>query len=513
MGMMNWTRRRFLGTAALAGGSTLLLGRPWQALGRTEDKMRGSDLLQQHFRIPLEAANQVVARMAGRGADLGELYFEDTVRTAIVWEDGRVRDVSYSEDSGVGLRAVKGETQAFGYTQVLETRELDRVADDVSSIANGSAAGQALACATPLRVRGDLYSSKDPSVRAAARGKIPLLARADKAARDFSPLIRRVEASLSEELRVVGLVNSEGTFFVDLLPMLSIRINVVAQKGSARQQGLVGGGGRMGLEYFEQTSPETLAQRAAQLAVGMLEARPAPAGPQTVVLAPGDSGVLLHEAVGHGLEADFNRKGTSKYSGKVGQMVASPLCTVVDDGPIPRIRGAVAFDDEGAAARRNVLIEKGKLTGYMHDWISARHFKLDVSGNGRRQSYRHPPLPRMTNTYMTAGEHDPQEILASTKKGIYCKTFSGGQVNIANGDFVFQVVESFLIEDGKLTAPLKDVVIIGNGPEALGRVTMVGNDLRLSDGRWTCGKEDQQVPVGVGIPTVKLEEITVGGTA
>jgi len=295
--------------------------------------------------------------------------------------------------------------------------------------------------------------------------------------------------------------------------MLTFRVTVVAEKDGKRQQGYAAGGGRAGLEYFDGVSPESVAKKAAHLAVDMLDAKPAPAGEQVVVLAPGDSGVLLHEAVGHGLEADFNRKGTSKYSGRVGQPVASRLCTVVDEGLQPASRGAIHVDDEGAPATRNVLIEDGILKGYMHDHISARHYGLAPSGNGRREAYRFPPMPRMTCTYMLPGTATPEEVIASVKKGIYCQTFSGGQVNISNGDFVFQVVESYLIEEGKLTAPLKDVVIIGNGPDALSKVAMVGNDLVQSDGRWTCGKGDQRVPVGVGIPTTRIDGITVGGTA
>ena len=475
--------------------------------------MTKEDVLARHFRIPLDDAMKAVTRMVGKGAELGELFLEDTVRTSIIQEDGRIRDVSYVEDSGAGLRAVLGDTQAYGYTQKLEPDEFLRIAGEVAGVAEGGDGAKVITPAGSVPAAGRLYTGENPSVLIPARDKLQLLARADKAARAYSPYVKQVDIGLSEELRILGLVNSRGALFVDLQPMLTFRVTVVAEKDGRRQQGYAAGGGRAGLEYFDTTTPEVLAKKAAHLAVDMLDAKPAPAGEQVVVLAPGDSGVLLHEAVGHGLEADFNRKGTSKYSGRVGQPVASTLCTVVDEGLQEGSRGAIHVDDEGAPATRNVLIENGILKGYMHDFISARHYGLSPSGNGRREAYRFPPMPRMTCTYMLPGTATPEEVIASVKKGIYCQTFSGGQVNISNGDFVFQVVESYLIEDGKLTAPLKDVVIIGNGPDALSKVAMVGNDLVQSDGRWTCGKGDQRVPVGVGIPTTRIDGITVGGTA
>ena len=509
----SWSRREFLAATGVVGGGVLLLGRYHPLYAGQGEKMSDKDLLAGVFGIPIEDLNRAVKGIMARGAELGELYLEDTIRTALVMEDGRVRNVTHTEDAGVGLRAVKEDTQAYGYTQVFNPTELVRVASQVAAVADTGKPGIMTPPAVPLALPAGLYSSSDPSVRVAAADKLDLLQRADKAARAYSQNVKRVDVALSEELRVIGLVNSAGTVFVDRQPMLTLKVTVMAEKGDKKQRGYIAGGGRMGLDYFESVSPEDIGLKAAKLAVDMLDAREAPAGAQTVVLAPGDSGVLLHEAVGHGLEADFNRKGTSKYSGQVGRKVASELCTIVDEGTQAKSRGAIAVDDEGCLPGTNVLIDKGKLVGYMHDWVSSRHYKLGQTGNGRRENYRFPPVPRMTNTFMAAGESDPEEVVKSTNKGIYCKTFSGGQVNISNGDFVFQVVESYLIEEGKLTAPLKDVVIIGNGPEALGKVVMVGNDLQQSDGRWTCGKAGQRVPVGVGIPTVKIEDITVGGTA
>jgi TldD protein len=300
----------------------------------------------------------------------------------------------------------------------------------------------------------------------------------------------------------------------DRLPLLRYGVRAVAEDKGKRQEGSSSGGGRYGLEYFELAhgGPIWHGREAARVALAMLEAREAPAGEMEVVLGPGDSGILLHEAIGHGLEADFARKKTSNYSGQMGNLVASKLCTVVDDGSIASSRGSINVDDEGFVGRENVLIENGILVGYMHDRLSARHFHVEASGNGRRQSFRHMPMPRMTNTGMRPGPHHPEEIIASVKRGIYAKRFSGGQVNISNGDFVFSLTESYLIEEGKITAPVKGVNLIGNGPDVLREVTMVGDDYKLSDGMWTCGKEGQSVPVGVGMPTVKIARITVGGT-
>jgi TldD protein len=344
--------------------------------------------------------------------------------------------------------------------------------------------------------------------------KLGLLRAADQGARKYDPRINKVEASLVEQVREVLVVTSDGHWAQDRQPLIRFGVRAVAEDGKKRQSGSSGGGGRYGLDYFtgENKSPDWHGREAARIAIAMLDAREAPAGEMEVVLGPADSGILLHEAVGHGLEADFNRKGTSNYSGQIGNKVASDLCTVVDDGTVPSSRGSINADDEGNPGQRNVLIENGTLVGYMHDRLSAKHFHVDASGNGRRQSFRYMPMPRMTNTALLPGPHSPEEIIQSVKRGVYARRFSGGQVNISNGDFVFSLTESYLIEDGKLTAPLKGVNLIGNGPDVLRHVTMLGNDYQLSDGIWTCGKEGQSVPVGVGTPSVKIDKITVGGT-
>jgi TldD protein len=354
----------------------------------------------------------------------------------------------------------------------------------------------------------------EPSLVTPPEEKLALLRAADRAARAYDPRITKVEASLVEQAREILVVTSDGVWSRDRQPLLRFGVRAVAEEAGKRQSGSSGGGGRHGLDYFTGADKDAAwhGREAARIALAMLDARDAPAGEMEVMLGPADSGILLHEAVGHGLEADFNRKGTSNYSGQLGHKVASDLCTVVDDGTIPSSRGSINADDEGNPGQSNVLIENGTLVGYMHDRLSARHFKVDASGNGRRQSFRHMPMPRMTNTSLRPGPHSPEEILRSIKRGVYAVRFSGGQVNISNGDFVFSLTESYLIEDGKITAPLKGVNLIGNGPEVLTRVTMLGNDYELSDGIWTCGKEGQSVPVGVGTPTVKIDRITVGGT-
>jgi TldD protein len=336
--------------------------------------------------------------------------------------------------------------------------------------------------------------------------------RADEAARSFDSSISRVDIGFVDELKHVAIFTSDGRMTSDVQPLVRLNVTCLSERDGSRQTARWGGGGRMGMPYFEQSPPEEVAREAARQAVLLQSAAEAPAGTFPVVLAAGDSGILLHEAIGHGLEADFNRKKTSNYADRVGDSVASELCTLVDEGTIKDSRGSINVDDEGNLPGKNVLIERGVLQGYLQDRISAQAMGARPTGNGRRQSFKHYPMPRMTNTYMLAGEDAPDEIIRSVQKGIYCVAFSGGQVNISNGDFVFSVTEGYLVEDGRITAPIRNVNLIGNGPDVLTKVTAVGHDLKLSDGRWTCGKDGQQVPVGVGIPTVLISGMTVGGT-
>lgn len=464
--------------------------------------------------IDHQIAQRLLAEALRQGGDYADLFFEYRVRATYVLEEQRIKSVGRGVTMGLGVRVTKGDATGYAYSEDLDYDRMANAARTAGQIASGGGSPTPVAI-EPVSVP-DFYPVVSPSVHVPAVDKLALLKAADRGARAADHRIVKVEASLVEELRELLVVTSDGRLSRDQLPLIRFSVSAVAEDGDKRQAGRSGGGGRYGLDYFAagdgKRDGDWHGREAARIAIAMLDAREAPAGKLPVVLAPGDSGILLHEAVGHGLEADFNRKQTSNYSGQVGNMVASELCTVVDDGTIASSRGSVNVDDEGNRGRYNVLIENGKLIGYMHDRLSAKHFGLEASGNGRRQSFHCMPMPRMTNTSLLAGPHDPEEIIASVDRGIYAKRFSGGQVNISNGDFVFSLTESYLIENGKLTAPLKGVNLIGNGPEVLRHVTMLGNDFELSDGIWTCGKEGQSVPVGVGTPSVKISSITVGGT-
>ncbi len=455
-------------------------------------------------------AERILSEALSEGGDYADLFFEYRAGGGLSFEEGILKSASRGVSLGLGVRVQKGDATGYAYVEELELRPMLEAARTAAQIARG---GQAVApvglTKRPVAHRYDLSA---PSIDVDATKKRRLLDEASRAAHALDPRIVKVEASYAEEIRELLLATSDGRFVFDVQPMLRFSVRVIAEQGGVRQEGSSGGGGRVSLAYFDDRSPEVHAREAVRQALAMLDAREAPAGQMEVVLAPGDSGILLHEAVGHGLEADFNRKGTSNYSGRVGTRVASELCTVVDDATVLQQRGTINVDDEGVEPGRSVLIEGGILRGYMHDRLSARHFGLTPSGNGRRESFASHPMPRMTNTVLLAGEDDPEDIVRSVKRGIFARKFGGGQVDIANGDFVFSLTESYLIEDGKLTAPLRGVNLIGNGPETLREVSALGHDVALSDGIWTCGKDGQSVPVGVGCPTIKLAKITVGGT-
>jgi TldD protein len=445
-----------------------------------------------------------------QGGDFADLYFEYRRAASISMEDGRVRSVGGGIDLGVGVRVVNGTAVGYAYAESLEPDELLAAARTAARIATG---GNTVAPVSITRIAApSRYAVAQNLVDVPGADRVALLRRADEAARKADSRIVRVDASVVSVHKEILVANSRGAVVHDIQPMTRMGVYVVANDGDRTESGSSGGGGRYGIEYFSSVSPEDHGNEAARVALVNLDSRPAPAGTMPVVLAPGDSGILLHEAVGHGLEADFNRKRTSNYTDRVGESVASELVTVIDDPAIEGSRGSINVDDEGEIPQEHRLIEGGILRGYMHDHISATHFGEGGSGSGRRESFRDVPLPRMTNTLMGAGKDDPEDVIRSVKKGVYAKKFSGGQVNISNGDFVFSLTEGYLIEDGKITAPLKGVNLIGNGPEALATVSMVGHDFELSDGMWTCGKDGQSVPVGVGMPTVKLDELTVGGT-
>ncbi|AUX25270.1 protease TldD [Sorangium cellulosum] len=445
-----------------------------------------------------------------KGGDYADLFFEYRAGGGFTFDEGILKAASRGVSMGVGVRVQRGDATGYAYTEDLTWDAMKRAAETAAQIAMGTGGKEKI----ELRRRAlpSRYELPHVSLDVPGLEKRSLLERASAAALAYDPSIVKAEASFAEEVREVLIATSDGRMAHDVQPLIRFGVRALAERGGKRQEGSSGGGGRMTTAYFEGRSPEWHAEEAARQAVAMLDARDAPAGEMNVVLAPGDSGILLHEAVGHGLEADFNRKGTSNYSGQVGKDVASPLCTVVDDATLLQSRGTINVDDEGHEPERSTLIENGKLVGYMHDRLSARHYGLTPTGNGRRESFAAAPMPRMTNTILLAGPHDPEEIVRSVKRGIFARKFGGGQVDISNGDFVFSLTESYLIEDGKLTAPLKGVNLIGNGPDVLRRVTMLGHDVATSDGIWTCGKDGQSVPVGVGCPTIKIDRITVGGT-
>ncbi len=497
-----------------------LRGAPCPALRSDRARRMVSHMKTFAYRAPFAAGGSTAVdsvlseRLLGlaleRGGDYADLFFEYRAAGGLSFEEGITRSASRGVAVGLGVRVQKGEATGYAHVEELTWEAMQRAARTAAKIASGGG-GVGRVALTPREIPAR-YSMQTPSIELAGEPKRALLERASRAAHATDPSIKKVSASFSEEIREILVATSDGRFVHDVQPLLRISVQAVAEKGNQREAGRSGGGGRMTLGYFDEFSPELHGERAARQALTMLEARPAPAGQLEVVLAPGDSGILLHEAVGHGLEADFNRKGTSNYAGRLGQVVASELCSVVDDATLVQCRGTINVDDEGVEPGRTLLIENGILRGYMQDRLSARITGAQPTGNGRRESFSCVPIPRMTNTILLSGPHDPEEIVRSVKRGIYAKAFGGGQVDISNGDFVFNLTESFLIEDGRIGTALKGVNLIGNGPETLRAVTMLGNDVAISDGIWTCGKDGQSVPVGVGCPTVKISRITVGGT-
>lgn len=460
-----------------------------------------------------DIARKLLVAALSDGGDYADLFFEYYASGSYGFDEGILKSAGRSVTMGLGVRVMKGDATGYAYVQELTPESMAGAAATAAQIASGGGSIAPIEF-TPSSLPAR-YSVQDLSLEVDGSAKRDLLARADTAARAADDRVMRVEASLSEELREILIATSTGRFVRDSQPLIRFSVRVLVrdkQDESKRESGQSGGGGRESLAYFDRHTPEEHAKEAVRHAVTMLDAQESPAGEMEVVLSPGDSGILLHEAVGHGLEADFNRKRTSTYSGRIGELVASELCTVVDDATLGGSRGSINVDDEGNEPTSSMLIEKGVLVGYMHDQHSAKHFGTTPSGNGRRESFQSHPMPRMTNTLLLSGEHDPEEIIASVKKGVYASKFGGGQVDIGNGNFVFSLTEGYLIEDGKLGPPLKGVNLIGNGPDIMCKVSMLGNDMRTSDGIWTCGKDGQSVPVGVGCPTIKIDAVTVGGT-
>jgi TldD protein len=478
---------------------------------RPETSGSAERYFQQQYGIDHGLITRLLDEALSRGGEYADVYFEHRLSRDFQFEDQSVKQSSSSIIQGVGIRVVSEESIGYAYSEDLTLEAMAGAARTAAAIASSQRnVGAINLTQQPIP---NFYPLEHTSIDAAADAKVDLLRRADAAARAYDPSITKVSAGVGESLRQILIATSEGRVASDTQPTLVLRVHVLSERGNSRQVNHQSRAGHFNLDYFDtRTTPEQLARKAAEVAVRMHEAIEAPAGTLPVVLAAGDSGVYLHEAVGHGLEADFNRKRTSNFSDRIGQKVASDLCTVVDDGTLGHLYGSINVDDEGAPGQRNVLIENGVLRSYMHDWISARHFGVPQSGNGRRETFRHFPMPRMTNTYMTAGQDDPQDIIRSVKRGIYCVSFKGGQVNISNGDFVFSAQEAYLIEDGRVTAPIRDVNLTGNGPDSLSRVTMVGHDWEQAEVGGFCGKNGQRMIVSFGQPTILVNGIVVGGT-
>ena len=471
-------------------------------------------LMLEPFGLSEATLAKALALIGEHRIDDADLYFQTTRHEGWSLEEGIVKSGSFSIDQGVGVRAVAGEKTAFAYSDDLSEDSLMDAARTVRTIA---AAGEhkriKLARAPRVATSRRLYGDTDPIVSLDSTQKVALLEKVEKLARAKDPRIVQVMASIGAEHDVVLIARADGTRAADVRPLVRLNVTVIAEQDGRREVGSGGGGGRFGLGYFSDAVIEPYVQQAVNAALTNLESRPVAAGEMTVVLGPGWPGVLLHEAVGHGLEGDFNRKGSSVFAGRVGKRVAAKGVTVLDDGTLPDRRGSLNVDDEGNATQRNVLIEDGILRGYMQDSLNARLMGAKPTGNGRRESYANLPMPRMTNTYMLAGDKTRDEIVASIKRGLYATNFGGGQVDITSGKFVFSASEAFWVENGKVQYPVKGATLVGNGPDAMNRVSMIGNDLELDTGVGVCGKEGQSLPVGVGQPTLRIEKLTVGGTA
>src|SRR5690349_15032412 len=457
------------------------------------------------------ATGKVFGTILAHKADDADLYFQYNRSESWALEEGEVKSGSYSIDQGVGVRVVAGEKTAFAYADDINPEALDAAAKVTRAIASDGGsrqAGRAL-----VRAGHALYAPIDPVAQFDDAAKVKILEKLERYARTVDPRVKQVMGRLSGEYDVMLVARADGGLAADVRPLVHLSVTVIVEQNGRREQGHQGGGGRFGYSYYTEERLEALSREAVRQALVNLEARPAPAGMMSVVLGPGWPGILLHEAIGHGLEGDFNRKVTSAFSGRVGERVAAPGVTVIDDGTIPDRRGSLSIDDEGNPTTRSVLIEDGILRGYLQDRMNARLMNVAPTGNGRRESYASIPMPRMTNTFMLGGSHDPQEIIASMDRGLYAVNFGGGEVDITSGKFVFSASEAYWVEKGKILHPVKGATLIGNGPDALTHVTMIGNDMCLDPGIGMCGKDGQSVPVGVGQPTIRIEGLTVGGTA
>ena len=470
-----------------------------------------TELLLKPTGLTEQSLQNTLGSLLSHQVDYADLYFQYTRSESWGLEEGQVKSGNFSIDQGVGVRAVSGEKTAFAYSDDINLNALTEAANATKSIA--ALGNQQTGNSIITRPSQALYIPNDPIASLGADAKVKLLEKLERFAKAVDPRVTQVMASIAGEYDVVLVARSDGVMAADIRPLVRVSVQVHAEQNGRREQGGAGGGGRFDYSYFTDEVLLEYAQKAVHQALVNLDARPAPAGSMTVVLGNGWPGILLHEAIGHGLEGDFNRKGSSAFSGMIGSQVAAKGITIVDDGTIADRRGSLSIDDEGNAPEKTVLIEDGILRGYIQDTLNARLMNMNVTGNARRENYAHIPMPRMTNTYMMNGSFEPAEIIKSVKKGLYAANFGGGQVDITSGKFVFSAVEAYMIEDGKITYPVKGATLIGNGPDVLTRVSMIGNDMKLDSGVGTCGKEGQSVPVGVGQPTLKIDGLTVGGTA
>ena len=475
--------------------------------------MTDYNVLLQQFGVTKREIDQAIGLVTIPEVDDADLYFQHSIADSVSLEEGIVKKASKHVSQGVGVRAVAGEKTGYAYTDEITLDQLRVAANTAKYIAQSPSDTPAVATSGQTPAPRSLYPVNTPATEIATKEKVDLLEKVDAIARSYDPRVKNVLASFATENTIVMVASSEGWVVGDVQPLSRLQVTCIAEDHGVRQMGSFGGGGRGEFSFFfDEQRFEHYAKEAARQSIVNLNAVPAPAGMMDVVLGPGWPGILLHEAVGHGLEADFNRKKTSAFTDRIGEKVASPLCTVVDDGTIPWRRGSLNMDDEGTLTGRTILIEDGILRGYITDRLNARLMRIPLTGNGRRESFMSIPMPRMTNTFMLPGQSHPDDIIRSVKRGLYAVSFGGGQVDITNGTFVFSASEAYLIENGTVTTPVKDATLIGSGPEVLTRVSMVGNDLRLDDGIGTCGKDGQSVPVGVGIPTIKIDGMTVGGT-
>lgn len=480
----------------------------------TDEIMTPQQFFTEKFGIAKESLSRILGGMLGKAVDDGDIYFEYLISESISLEEGAVKKASKSISQGAGVRAIADTRTGYGFSDDITIENLELAARTARAIASETSKTDAVAVGRPRTSPHDLYPMQTLPIDVPVQAKIDLLQKIDQIAKAYDPRITKVFASFASQQKIILIATAEGLVVGDILPLLRLSVTCIAEEKGNRQIGTYGGGGRVEFSFLlDANRYEHYARAAARQAIVNLGAIDAPAGYMDVVLGPGWPGILLHEAVGHGLEGDFNRKELSAFSGRLGQKVAAPLVTVIDDGTIPNRRGSLNVDDEGTPSGRTTLIENGVLRGYLQDRLNASLMGMPLTGNGRRESYAHIPMPRMTNTFMLPGQSDPEDILRSVKHGLYAVNFGGGQVDITNGKFVFSASEAYLIEDGKITAPIKGATLIGNGPDVLTRVSMVGNDLRLDEGVGTCGKDGQSVPVGVGLPTVRIDGITVGGTA